>query len=122
MVSMIVLPINGRMRINPEGSEATLGEFAAMPIKMPTSVMAWVGKDGRPVALWADDQRIHPRDFAAVLVAVEEYNLDVAKTAHYPEDDAPADVDETVEYPEPDVTAGDVVDDGDVPRWRDTIL
>jgi hypothetical protein len=77
-VSMIILPTNGRLTFDPEGSEETLGQFTTLPIVMPRNVTAWTDSDGRPMALWCDDQRIRPADFATVLTGVEQYNDDVA--------------------------------------------
>ena len=75
-VIMTVLPHNGRMTIDPAGSESELGAFATLPIPMPRTAMAWVGKDGKPIVLWCDDTRIHPADFATVLHGIEQYNND----------------------------------------------
>ena len=76
-VVLLVMPDNGRLEFDPEGSEAILGTFATLPIPMPRSASAWTGPDGKPIALWCDNQRIRPADFAVVLTGIEQYNNDL---------------------------------------------
>jgi hypothetical protein len=76
LVSTIVLPANGRLKFDPDGSEDVLGAFAVLPIPMPRTVTVWAGADGRPAAMWADDQRIKPADFAPMWVGITEFNND----------------------------------------------
>lgn len=77
-VTLLIMPDNRRMAFDPEGSEAILGKFATLPIPMPRSATAWTGPDGRPLALWCDDQRIRPADFGVVLAGISEFNADCA--------------------------------------------
>jgi hypothetical protein len=77
-VTMLILPHNGRMDVDPEGSEAMLGAFTPLPVPMPRSVTAWTDPEtGKPIALWCDDLRIRPCDFATVLEGVRQFNNDI---------------------------------------------
>lgn len=73
----ITLPDNGRLKFDPEGSEDVLGAFVPLPIPVPRAVTTWTGKDGRPLVMWCDDQRIRPSDFATVLRGIEQFNRDL---------------------------------------------
>ncbi len=78
-VSILIIPDNGRTPFDPEGSEELLGKFVKLPVLMTDSAIAWTGPGGKPLVLWAGTGRIHPRDFAAVLTAIEQYNDDLEK-------------------------------------------
>jgi hypothetical protein len=80
-VTIVAIPHNDRMTVDPEGSEKDLGPFVALPIPMPRNAMVWTGHDGKPLVLWCDRQRIHPRDFATVLTGIRQFNDDLASGA-----------------------------------------
>jgi hypothetical protein len=121
-VSMIVMPFNGRFDFEPEGSTAMLGEFVPLPIPMPQHVSAWTGHYGRPVALWCDDRRIHPRDFATVLRGVQQFNDDLGPQDDVPRsvtsEDEPGDDAKTLGTPGDAKPAVEIVADEDVLIWR----
>ena len=62
-----------------------LGPFATLPIPMPRVATVWTGSDGKPVAMWCDEVRIRPCDFATVWQGIQEYNADL----HHQRDDVP---------------------------------
>jgi hypothetical protein len=77
-VSTIVLPHNGRMDVDPSGSEAVLGAYVTLPIPVPLNVTVWTSPvTGKPLAMWADDARIRPADFATVWHGVQQFNHDL---------------------------------------------
>jgi hypothetical protein len=83
-VAKIILPDNRRLDFHADASEDILGKFVPLPIEIPRALRVWTGRDGRPLVMWCDHQRIRPCDFATVLRGIEQYNRDLLG-----EDDAP---------------------------------
>jgi hypothetical protein len=75
-VTMFILPDNGRMDIDPNGTVYALGQFTDLPVPMPRTLMVWTGPDGKPLVMWADRARIRPTDFGVVWEGVRQFNED----------------------------------------------
>ena len=86
---------------------------------MPKMLKAWTDPErGTPVALWADDARIHPKDFATVWRGVQQYNADLVARGAVPE--MPAEALATPVVFDDDGAASDVEPDAvdDKPVWQ----
>jgi hypothetical protein len=52
--------------------------YVDLPIPMPACVMVITDRDGTPLAIHADGQRIRRQDVATVWAGVQQYNADLA--------------------------------------------
>jgi hypothetical protein len=93
-VTVICMPHNYRAALYAEGeAPSTFGDdpdddsvtshaspmgsdFAVLPIPMPTLLFMRTDRTGKPIAAWADDQRIRWRDIDVVVTGVRQYNED----------------------------------------------